>query len=176
MELDGRGINDIEPSPTVTSLSPHYDSMDLRDYMYYRTRWGTSGSADYRVSNGSSLALRGLYSTFRNWGQKWVYSLNDGDVPSASMDWRRPDYAVGNLVGSGRHTNGENWLSWDVSGARSRMLQSGGNGGASFSGTSHQLRERSGWTTDPNLPMFSASFRRRPSIRTQTEMEPGVGR
>src|SRR5258707_7422049 len=131
-DWNGRGINDIEPSPTVTSLSPHYDSIDLRDYMYYRTRWGTSGSADYRLNSGSGLALRGLYSTFRNWGQKWVYTLNDGDVPSASMDWRRPDYAGGNLVGSGRHTIGQNWPTWDVSGARSRMLQSGGNGGAKF--------------------------------------------
>src|SRR5262245_18377576 len=54
-DWNGRGINDIEPSPTVTSLSPHYDAMDLRDYMYYRTRWGTSGSADYRVNSNSSL-------------------------------------------------------------------------------------------------------------------------
>ena len=38
-DWNGRGINDIEPSPTVTSLDPHYDGMDLRDYMYYRTRW-----------------------------------------------------------------------------------------------------------------------------------------
>src|SRR5215471_4438664 len=51
-DWNGRGINDIEPSPTVTSLSPHYDSIDLRDYMYYRTRWGMSGSSDYRLSNG----------------------------------------------------------------------------------------------------------------------------
>src|SRR4029077_1423273 len=131
-DRNGRGINDIEPSPTIDSLSPHYDSMDMRDYMYYRTRWGTSGSADYRVNNNSSLALHGLYSTFRNWGQKWVYTLNDGDVPSASMDWRRPDYAVGNMVVSGRHVAGHDWLSWDVSGAQSRMLQSGGNGGANF--------------------------------------------
>ncbi len=131
-DWNGRGISDIEPSPTVTSLSPRYDSIDLRDYKYYRTRWGTSGSADYHLDNGSTLAVRGLYSTFRNWGQKWVYTLNDGDVPSASIDWRRPDYAVGNLVASGRHAIGENWLSWDVSGARSRTLQSGGNGGASF--------------------------------------------
>ncbi len=42
-DWNGRGINDIEPSPTVTSLSPHYDSIDLRDYMYYRTRWGLVG-------------------------------------------------------------------------------------------------------------------------------------
>src|SRR5215510_7963901 len=51
-DWNGRGINDIEPSPTVTSLSPHYDSIDLRDYMYYRTRWGLSGSTDYRLSCG----------------------------------------------------------------------------------------------------------------------------
>jgi hypothetical protein len=158
-DWNGRGINDIEPSPTPSSLSPHYDSMDLRDYMYYRTRWGTSGSVDYRLSSGSSLALRGLYSTFRNWGQKWVYALNDGDVPSASMDWRRPDYAVGNLVASGRHTIGQNWLTWDVSGARSRMLQSGGNGGASFkwNGPDTHCAYDPCATTDANHPMFSAS-------------------
>src|SRR5215510_12171831 len=83
-DYNGRGINDIEPSPTVTSVSPHYDSMDLRDYMYYRKRWGLTGSADYRINSASSIAVRGLYSAFRNWGQKGVFSLNDGDVPTAS--------------------------------------------------------------------------------------------
>jgi outer membrane receptor protein involved in Fe transport len=158
-DWNGRGINDIEPSPTVTSLSPRYDSIDLRDYMYYRTRWGTSGSADYHLNGGSSFAVRGLYSTFRNWGQKWVYTLNDGDVPSASIDWRRPDYAVGNMVGSGRHVIGENWVSWDVSGARSRMLQSGGNGGASFkwNGSAINCADDPGATTDVNKPMFNAA-------------------
>src|SRR5262249_19066398 len=58
-DWNGRGINDIEPSPTFSSLSPHYDSIDLRDYMYYRTRWGLSGSGDYRVSNNTNLAVRG---------------------------------------------------------------------------------------------------------------------
>ncbi len=59
-DWNGRGINDIEPSPTVTSLTPHYDSIDLRDYMYYRTRWGLTGSSDYRLSNGSSLFVARL--------------------------------------------------------------------------------------------------------------------
>jgi len=158
-DWNGRGINDIEPSPTVTSLSPHYDGIDLRDYMYYRTRWGLSGSGDYRVSNGTSLAVRGLYSTFRNWGQKWVYTLNDGDVPAASIDWRRPDYAVGNIVGSGRHTIADNWLAWDLSFARSRMLQSGGNGGSKFkwNGPDTLCGDDPAATTDPFVPQFSAS-------------------
>jgi TonB-dependent receptor len=158
-DWNGRGIHDIEPSPTVTSLSPHYDAMDLRNYMYYRTRWGLTGSTDYRVNNNTSLSLHGLYSTFRNWGQKWVYALNDNDVPSASIDWRRPDYAVGNLVGSGRHTFGDNWLSWDASFARSRMLQSGGNGGSNFKWNSDDTNcfYDPQATTDPFLPQFAAS-------------------
>jgi len=157
-DWNGRGINDLEPSPTVSSLVPHYDAMDLRDYMYYRTRWGLSGSSDYRVSNGSSLAVRGLYSTFGNWGQKWVYSLNDGDVPGASIDWRRPDYAVGNIVASGRHALQSDWLSWDLSFARSRMLQSGGNGGSKFkwNGPDTNCAYDPGATTDTYLPQFSS--------------------
>ena len=157
-DWNGRGINDIEPSPTVDSLAPHYDSIDLRDYQYYRTRWGVSGSTDYHVNSGSSIAVRGLYSTFRNWGQKWVYTPNDGDVPGASVDWRRPDYAVGNLVGSGRHTVGQSWLS-DASFARSRMLQSGGNGGASFkwNGPDTNCAYDPKATTDPYRPQFNAS-------------------
>src|SRR4029077_16433257 len=156
-DWNGRGINDIEPSPTVSSLTPHYDGMDLRDYMYYRTRWGLSGSSDYRVNNNTSLSIRGLYSTFRNWGQKWVYTPNDGDVPGASIDWRRPDYAVGNLVGSGRHTISDNWLTWDAAYARSRRLQSGGNGGAKFKWNGPDTSCENIPATDPNLPQFSPS-------------------
>jgi TonB-dependent receptor len=158
-DWNGRGINDIEPSPTVTSASPHYDSIDLRDYKYYRTRWGLTGSSDYRLSSGSNVSVRGLYSTFRNWGQKWVYTLNDGDTPAASIDWRRPDYAVGNIVGSGRHTIGQNWMTWDVSLARSRMLQSGGNGGSKFkwNGADTACASDPGMTTNVYSPTFSAS-------------------
>ena len=66
---------------------------------------------------------------------------------------------MGNLVGSGHHTIGQNWLAWDVSGARSRMLQSGGNGGAKFkwNGADTHCAYDAGTTTNVNVPMFSAS-------------------
>ena len=73
----------------TSSITPHYDSMDQRDYMYYRTRWGLTGSADYKLNEGSGIYLRGLYSTFRNWGQKWVYTLNDGPE-SWEPGWASP--------------------------------------------------------------------------------------
>ena len=137
-DWNGRGINDIEPVPTVKGITPHYDSMDQRDYMYYRTRWGLSGSVDYKLNEGSGIYLRGLYSTFRNWGQKWVYTLNDGPtfgpdnggLPQASQDWRRPDFAIGSLVAGGKHVFHSSWLSWDASVARSRSLN--GDGGVDY--------------------------------------------
>lgn len=149
-DWNGRGINDLEPGPTIYAVSdnppttkgglpvPHYDSMDLRDYIYYRTRWGFAGSTDYKLGEGSNIYLRGLYSTFRNWGNKWTYTLNDGDVPQYSQDWRRPDYAVGSLVAGGHHQFNTSWFSWDAAVSRSRDL--GGSGSASYK-----------WVGDPNI-------------------------
>ncbi len=139
-DWNGRGIHDIEPVPTTSSITPHYDSMDQRDYMYYRTRWGLTGSVDYKLNEGSGIYLRGLYSTFRNWGQKWVQTLVDGTnpnltgtpdgLPQASQDWRRPDFAIGNLVAGGKHLFQSSWFTWDASVSRSRSLN--GDGGADY--------------------------------------------
>src|SRR5262249_12001549 len=138
-DWNGRGIHDIEPSPSTDRISPHYDGMDLRDYIYYRTRWGLAGSADYKLNEGSGIYLRGLYSTFRNWGHKWVYALNDHDVPKASQDWRRPDFAVGSLVLGGKHMFHTSWFSWDASVARSRALN--GSGGANYAWAGDQTSQ-----------------------------------
>jgi len=139
-DFNGRGINDIEPSPTTGasgyagySATPHYDSMDLRDYEYNRTRWGMAGSMDYKLGEGSGLYLRGLFSTFRNWGTKWTFTLNDHDKPKYSQDWRRPNMAIGNLVVGGKHQLASSWLVWNISAGRSRALGgNAGNGGAKY--------------------------------------------
>jgi hypothetical protein len=57
-DFNRRGINDIEPSPTQGSATPHYDAIDLRDYIYYRTRWGMTATADYKLGEGSNISLR----------------------------------------------------------------------------------------------------------------------
>jgi TonB-dependent receptor len=129
-DYNGRGINDIEPVPTANSRTPHYDSMDFRDYIYNRTRWGATGSVDYKLNEGSDISLRGLYSNFRNWGNKWVFTMNDGSTPQYSQDWRRPNMAIGSLVLEGKHMFGSNTILWNASVARSRSL--GGSGGASY--------------------------------------------
>ena len=130
-DFNGRGINDLEPVPTQTSATPHYDTMDFRDYVYYRTRYGATGSADYKLSEGSNISVRGLFSTFRNWGNKWVFTLNDGSTPQYSQDWRRPNLAIGSLALQGNHLFNVSTVKWNVSVSRSRSL--GGSGGANYS-------------------------------------------
>jgi TonB-dependent receptor len=137
-DYNGRGINDIEPVPTAGSAAPHYDSIDLRDYVYDRTRWGMTGTLDYKLGEGSYVSLRGLFSTFRNWGHKWVYTLVDGDVPVYSQDWRRPNLAIGSLALEGKHLMNAQWISWTVAVSRSRSLS--GSGGANYQ-----------WMGDPNI-------------------------
>jgi len=159
-DYNGRGINDIEPSPTVYgegypnySATPHYDSIDLRDYVYNRTRYGFAGSVDYKLKEGSGLYLRGLYSNFRNWGTKWVFTLQDNNDPSGystgapkySQDWRRPNMVVANVVAGGHHVFSDSTFTWDVAAGRSRALGgNAGNGSAKYS-----------WTGDPNIPCYN---------------------
>jgi len=78
----GRGIDDIEPVSDVATLpggatQQYYESIDVREYRYYRSRWGLAGSADYKLGEGSNIYIRGLYSDFKNYGDRWVYSLTD---------------------------------------------------------------------------------------------------
>ena len=129
-DYNGRGINDIEPDPQPNpdgTSTPYYDTMDIRDYVYYRTRWGLSGSADYKLGEGSNISVRGLFSTFRNWGNKWVYTLQDGTTPKYSQDWRRPDMAVGSLALQGKHVINSNTIHWSASVSRSRSLSGSGS-------------------------------------------------
>ncbi len=51
------------------SVPPHYDSMDMRDYEYYRTRYGFAGQHGLQAARRLQRLLRGLYSTFRNWAR-----------------------------------------------------------------------------------------------------------
>jgi TonB-dependent receptor len=78
----GRGIDDIEPVSDVATLpsgtqQQYYESIDEREYRYYRSRWGIAGSADYKLGQASNLYVHGLFSDFKNYGDRWVYSLTD---------------------------------------------------------------------------------------------------
>ena len=140
-DWNGRGIDDLEPVPDLATVGGQqvriFDSMDIREYRYYRSRWGLAGSADFKPSDGSTLYIRGLYSDFHNYGDRWVYSINDnlynnGGPPSFNDQIRRPDYGIGSLLLGGKHVLTTTWYAWDISASRSRQVGQVGDRTASF--------------------------------------------
>jgi TonB-dependent receptor len=165
-DWNGRGIDDTEPVPDIANLGTpsqarHFDTADIREYQYYRSRWGLAGSADYKPSDGSTIYIRGLYSDFHNYGDRWVYSLKDNTqgillggsngcavdpttglttqpctgVPSSNVQQRRPDYAIGSVLLGGKHVLTTTWYTWDLSVSRSSQVGQVGNNNASFGAT-----------------------------------------
>ena len=141
-DWNGRGIDDIEPVPDLATVGGQpvrvFDSMDIREYRYYRSRWGIAGSADYKLKEGSNIYGRYIYSDFHNYGDRWVYSINDnlygnGGPPSFNDQIRRPDYAIGSVLLGGKHVLSTTWYAWDVSASRARQIGGVGDRTASFS-------------------------------------------
>jgi len=150
-DWNGRGIDDIEPVPDIATLSngttmPWKDAMDIREYQYFRSRWGVAGTVDYKVGQGSDVYFRWLYSDFKNYGDRWAYSLTDNTpgiqllnpanvgcgtdstgttvapctaAPVFNAQLRNPDIGVGSMMLGGTHVLTTSWYSWDLSASRS---------------------------------------------------------
>ncbi|HVB38026.1 MAG TPA: TonB-dependent receptor, partial [Vicinamibacterales bacterium] len=147
--------------------------------------WGVAGSADDKVGPGSDISVRWLYSDFKNYGDRWDYSLvdntpglqllNPGNVgcgtdsagttvgpcagtPSYNAQLRNPDIGVGSLVLEGRHALSHSWLSWDLSAGRSSYGNSPYST-AEFSSTlsSSNCQYDPAGTTNPFLPHWTAA-------------------
>jgi len=162
-DWNGRGIDDVEPVPDIAkftdgSTARYFEAIDVREYRYYRSRWGLAGSLDYKPSDGSTIYVRGLYSDFKNYGDRWVYSFSDNTqgikllgsngcatdpitglttapctgVPSFNDQIRRPDYGIGSILLGGKHVLATTWYAWDISAARSRQVGQVGDRTASF--------------------------------------------
>ena len=126
-DWEGRGIDDIEPVPDINNGQTWYDGMSLREYQYFRSRWGLAGSVDYRIRDGSNVYARFLYSDFKNFGDRWAYGLQDntpnvsllapsnqGGTPSYDGELRNPDIQVGSLILGGNHVFNSTWYTWEA--------------------------------------------------------------
>ncbi len=142
-DYNGRGIDDIEPSPNDTVV-PSYGSMDIREYRYRRKRYGFGGGLDYKLGDGAGLYVHYFYSDFRDYGDKWKYTLNDGTgcdgtannscpAEQFSGSERAPDYRIGTTAIGGKHIFTNSWLAWEVSVAASLQKAAAGNPGFDFS-------------------------------------------
>jgi TonB-dependent receptor len=136
-DYNGRGYNDIEPAPDLnpndySSTTPYYDQITLRNYRQARLRWGGSLGADYKLNDHSSLAAHVILSDFKDWGDKWTYTVNTLDKPSYKYSVRAPDFAIGSFSLGGNHILGNKWVTWGTAISRSRELNAAGNPGMDF--------------------------------------------
>ncbi len=131
-DFNGEGINDVEPGPALSG------TYDLRDYRYFRDRWGLGGTFDYRLTDTSNVYLKYLYAHFKNFGDDWIYSptintfvgdsLTQGDVDgtiSFQALRRRPIQDIGGLQFGGHHVLGRSILAWDTNSSLGRTRDAG---------------------------------------------------
>ncbi len=126
-DWEGRGIDDFEPVPDQNNGSTWFDGASLREYQYFRPRYGVAGSLDYRIRDGSHVYARYLYSDFKNYGDRFAYQLQDntpgvsllnpgnqGGTPSFDAELRNPDIQVGSLILGGNHVFNTTWFTWEA--------------------------------------------------------------
>ncbi|HWB32830.1 MAG TPA: TonB-dependent receptor [Acidobacteriaceae bacterium] len=149
-DFNGRGIDNIQPSldPRSTFAMPFYDNDTIREYRYYRTRYGYDGSLDYRFTPNDGIFLRGFFSDLKDFGDKWYYSpvstaiSSSGALPDPSKaspapkfytSSKRPNASVGTIILGGHHAGSDSLLTWELSASRAYEEDSAGNPKADFS-------------------------------------------
>ncbi len=134
-DYNQRGIDDMEPAidPTSTPANILYKSNTVRDYRYYRTRWGLAGNVDYKINSNNEIYVKGINSDLKDFGDKWYYSPSATSAAKFYTSSKRPEYQIGSVSLGGKHYLRGSILSWEVSGSRSYQTASAGNPKADFS-------------------------------------------
>src|SRR5258708_6500281 len=136
-DYNQRGTDDIEPSQGVNPIfgNPADRSIqtgtfsgpsgtDVREYAFYRHRYGFVGSADYKLGQGSLIYLRGLFSHFLDYGEDWIVTpavgtftsstttLNDGTLDYSHVI-RRPQQRIFNVIAGANHSLGKTLITYE---------------------------------------------------------------
>lgn len=113
-----RVINDIEPAWTVDGSGQSIPvEWSERDYGYFRNRYGLGGDLDYRFSDHSKLYVKGMWSLFENYGNRWVNDVAGVPGPAGTdtavsvtreVQLRTPKEQLWGVNAGGRQDN-EQW-------------------------------------------------------------------
>lgn len=133
-DYNGRGIDDVEPVPDFDGPNGDftYDNIYIQQYLYDRTRYGFAGGLDYKLNQNSDLYAHGLFSNFRDFGQKFAYQLALEDKPKYKTSVRRPNLQIEDLAAGGNQIFSHSYLHYQVAVAHSRFGGAAGNPGAEF--------------------------------------------
>ncbi len=157
-DYNQRGTDDVEPSQGVNTINaggpntPPTGSFsgpngeDVREYTFYRHRYGLVGSADYKLGQGSLVYLRGLFSNFLDYGEDWIYTPTVGTFTSptttandGTLDYsqviRRPQQRIFNVIAGANHSLGKTLITYEAALGHGRSI--GGFHSAHFSGPSN---------------------------------------
>lgn len=160
-DYNGRGIDNLQPAidPASTFTNPIYDNNTIREYRYYRNRWGFAGTLDYKFSDLSSIYFKGFYSNLQDYGDKWYYEPQATSAPKFYTSSKRPDASISSYSLGGRKQFTSSGLIWEVDAARSYELDSAGNPKADFSwlGSTLNCGYNPALQTDPNYPHFGSN-------------------
>ncbi len=131
-DLNDRAIDDVEPTPDLNpDGSTTFDGANIQEYLYNRTRYGFAGALDYKLDANSDLYVHGLFSNFRDYGQKYAYKLNGANA-NFSTSIRRPNLQVADIALGGNQIFNRSYLKYQVAMAHSRFGGAAGNPGADF--------------------------------------------
>lgn len=140
-DLNDLGTDDVEPVPDIdqTTNRPTFDDAAVQEYFYNQTRWGFGTSMDYKLNEGSDLYMHGLFSNYKDYGQKFTYDVAAGSngpgnpgTATYSTSVRRPNYQIALVALGGNHVFPHSYLKYEIAGARSRFGGAAGNPGADF--------------------------------------------
>jgi TonB-dependent receptor len=138
-DYNGRGIDDVEPVPDYDGPNNAftYDNIYIQQYLYDRTRYGTAGALDYKINDNSDIYVHGLFSNFRDYGQKYAYQLALDDHPKYKTSVRRPNLQIEDLAIGGNHILNHSFVRYQVAISHSRFGGAAGNPGAEFKVSKH---------------------------------------
>jgi TonB-dependent receptor len=132
-DLNNRGIDDVEPVPDFDGNGNlTFDKMYIQQYLYNRTRYGMAGALDYKLNTNSDLYVHGLFSNFRDYGQKFAYQLKEGKHDAYHTSVRRPNLQIADLAIGGNQVFNHTYARYQIAGAHSRFGGAAGNPGAAF--------------------------------------------
>ncbi len=157
-DANERGIDDVEPAPDLDSNgNTTFDKLYLQQYLYDRTRYGFAGSLDYNVSPGSDIYAHGLFSNFRDYGQKYAYQLKEDKNAAYHTSVRRPNLQVEDLALGGSHVFDHSFLRYQVAVAHSRFGGAAGNPGAAFGGSAGK-GEKCAYSASATISKYRPQF------------------
>lgn len=157
-DLNDLGTDDIEPQPDVNPAggnAPYFDNISVREYFYNHTRYGFGGSTDYKLSDNSDLFVHGLFTNFKDYGQKYEYDIGGGNS-SFHNSLRRPNYQISDLFLGGNHVFSHSFIHYVAAISHSRFGGAAGNPGADYAPINSSVGTTCNYAPGPSIyrPQF----------------------